>query len=60
MRSCRPKNRIIMIPSQKLGIDWPSMAMVMIEPSSALPRLSAAKTPRGMASDDGEDHGERG
>ena len=39
-----------MIPIQKLGIDWPSIDTVVIEPSHAVPRLIAAKTPSGMAS----------
>ena len=40
-----------MIPSQKLGMDCPSMANVVTEPSQAVPRLMAASTPRGMASE---------
>ena len=40
-----------MIPIQKLGIDWPNIASVMIPPSTAVPRYSAAKTPNGMASE---------
>ena len=38
-----------MIPIQKLGIDCPSMDIVVIDPSHAVPRLMAASTPRGIA-----------
>ena len=48
-RGLRPKKRIIMIPSQKLGIDWPNMAIVMMLPSTAVPRFSAARMPSGTA-----------
>ncbi len=38
-----------MIPIQKLGIDWPSIENVVIDPSHAVPRLIAARTPKGIA-----------
>ncbi len=47
--SVRPKIKMKMMPSQKLGIDWPIIANVMTAPSTAVPRLSAANTPRGIA-----------
>ena len=39
-----------MMPSQKLGMDWPNMASVMMPPSMAVPRFSAAMMPSGTAS----------
>jgi hypothetical protein len=38
-----------MMPSQKLGIDWPTIASAMMPPSIAVPRLRAATMPSGMA-----------
>ena len=38
-----------MIPIQKFGIDCPSSPSIVIEPSTAVPRLRAATTPSGMA-----------
>jgi hypothetical protein len=38
-----------MMPSQKLGIDWPTIASAMMPPSIAVPRLSAAMMPSGIA-----------
>ena len=43
-----PTNRINMIPSQKLGMDWPSMANSMMPPSSGVPRRVAERMPMGM------------
>jgi hypothetical protein len=37
------------MPSQKPGIDWPTIASAMMPPSIAVPRLRAATMPSGMA-----------
>ena len=34
-----------MMPSQKLGIDWPNMAKSMIPPSSGVPPLGSGENP---------------
>ena len=43
------KYRMLIIPSQKLGIDCPSIAIAIKVPSIHLPLLIAAKIPNGIA-----------
>lgn len=49
-RSHSPTTRISMMPSQKLGIDWPNMAKSMMPPSSGVLRRAAERMPIGIAS----------